>query len=87
MKKLSQIDQKIEQLRALRQQVVSRDAMTARRQRTQRCVILGAWILANDSTMVEQIVGQLTREQDRKAFAQCGGEGQPPKEQPEEKIG
>lgn len=68
MKKLLEIDKKLAELKALRQKVASQEALSARRQRTQRCVILGAWLLANDPSKVAQIVGQLSRSQDRRVF-------------------
>jgi hypothetical protein len=75
MKKLLEIDKKLAELKALRHQVASREALAQRRERTQRCVILGAWLMANDPSRVEQIVGQLTRDQDRKLFGRSGNEG------------
>lgn len=68
MKKLLEIDRRLAELKALRQKVASQEALSARRQRTQRCVILGAWLLSNDPSKVAQIVGQLTRSQDRRVF-------------------
>ncbi len=68
MKKLSDIDEKIAQLRALRQQVASREAMNARRDRSRQCSILGEWLLSHEPSKVQEIVQRLERDQDRKTF-------------------
>ena len=69
MKKLSEIDERIAQLRAMRQQVASREAMNARRNRSRQCATLGEWLLSNEPSKVQEIVQRLEHEQDRKMFS------------------
>jgi len=68
IERLQAIEQKLAELLAKKRSIESEQTAVQRRERNHRCVILGAWLVANEPDQVERIKAQLTRPQDRAAF-------------------
>ena len=66
--RIKQIDEKMAQLKARRERELSKIKAAARASDNRRKSILGGWLLANDPAKVAEIVSQLKRDQDRRAF-------------------
>ena len=66
--RLQDIDSKLVELLAKKRAIEFEQTAAQRRARNHQCVILGAWLMANDEDAVERIKGQLSRPQDRAAF-------------------
>jgi len=68
IERLQAIEQKLAELLAKKRSIESEQTAAQRRERNHRCVILGAWLVANEPDQVERIKAQLSRAQDRAAF-------------------
>ena len=66
--RIAELDKKMAQLKIRREKLALAESVQLRKSENKRKIILGAWLLHNDKTMVETIKSKLTRPQDRKAF-------------------
>ena len=62
------LELKIKQLKAQHAKLMARENSIERAKRTRQAVIIGSWMMANDSVRVAQIIANLTRDQDKAAF-------------------
>lgn len=67
--KLAAIDEAFEKLKIKRKAILAKHSAEARRTQNRAKAILGGWLLQNDRAMVDRIVSQLKRDQDREVFA------------------
>jgi hypothetical protein len=67
-KTIEDYDKEITKIQAQRDAIIQRQKKAEREQVTRQKIILGGWLVANDSERVESIKATLTRDQDRSAF-------------------
>lgn len=60
---------KINELKAQYAKLTARDNAKERAIRTRKAVILGTYLMQNETAKVAEIISKLTREQDKKAFS------------------
>lgn len=65
---VSEIDKQIEQLKAQRQKLAVHEAQKKRASENRQKSIIGGWVMSNRPELVQEIIGQLKRTQDRRAF-------------------
>lgn len=77
---VSEIDKQIEQLKAQRQKLAVHEAQKKRASENRQKSIIGGWVMSNRPELVQEIIGQLKRPQDRRAFelADTAAEAPPP---------
>ena len=75
-KTIAELDQEIKQLQARKQKLATLEAAAERKRLERQKIILGGWLMSQRPDLVSEIVGQLTRPQDRALF------GQPAQQQP-----
>lgn len=63
-----EIDKQIEQLKAHRQKLATHEAQKKRASENRQKAIIGGWVMSNKPELVQEIVSQLKRPQDRRAF-------------------
>jgi hypothetical protein len=63
-----EIDKQIEQLKAYRQKLAVHEAQKKRASENRQKAIIGGWVMSNRPELVQEIVSQLKRPQDRRAF-------------------
>ena len=75
-KTIAELDQEIKQLQARKQKLATLEAAAERKRLERQKIILGGWLMSQRPDLVSEIVGQLTRPQDRALF------GLPAQQQP-----
>ncbi len=66
--KIKALEEQIKRLQERKNKMLAKEHSEARKQRTRKAVILGAWIMEKRPDLVAEIVAQLVRPQDRAAF-------------------
>lgn len=72
--KLAALDEAFEKLKIKRKAILAKHSAEARKNQTRAKAILGGWLLQNDRAMVDKIVAQLKRDQDKEVFAKLFAE-------------
>lgn len=67
-KTIAELDQEIKQLQARKQKLATLEAAAERKRLERQKIIIGGWLMSQRPDLVSEIVGQLTRPQDRAAF-------------------